>query len=267
MSFSTTPQIESRSIEFSALAADIEENQMVVNVGDIVVEAGEERFDWEGFVILLRLTLFGMLLVGLALRQRELSYQPTLDPVPPKLFLDSFHVGHLKVLEGEVSSMWVLNLTISNVMNCSNVNIVKLEAKISYEEKENQTLAVITPIMPQYTLQREVLLLEAEETKRVHLKLSTTGWEESQPIVDDTVVQAIAQDVQRGATSFSLHILVTGEVVLPHGWVQTFTMYPKCTNLDVKFVAGDHQGEPAHLIHPNPRECLGLVQWGPVKDT
>ena len=101
----------------------------------------------------------------------------------------------------------------------------------------------------------------------MHLKLSTTGWEENQPIVDDNVVQAIAKDVQRGVTRFSLHMMVTGEVGLGDGLVAIFAMYPKCSNLEVKFVAGDQLGEAAYMIDRKPRECVGLIEWGPVKES
>lgn len=261
----STAQVESRT-QFSPLPQDVEQghNQIQVNDRHIVLEPYEERVDWDALVIMLRLVMIGMLLVGFSLRQREL-YEPTFDPVAPKFFLDSFHIPHLKVSEGEVSSTWDVALTISNVMNYSNVNILKLEAKVSYGE--NETLAVITLSMPKYTLESDVLLLDEEETKRVHLKLSTTGWEENQPIVDDNVVQAIAKDVQRGVTRFSLHMMVTGEVGLGDGLVAIFAMYPKCSNLEVKFVAGDQLGEAAYMIDRKPRECVGLIEWGPVKES
>ncbi|KAK7337307.1 hypothetical protein VNO77_17873 [Canavalia gladiata] len=245
MSFSS-PQVESRA-QFSPIPQHTE------------IEAREERFDWDGLVILIRLALVGILLIGLALRR-----QPTLDPIPPKFFLDSLHIPNFKVSEGEVSATWDLILTISNVMNCSNVNILRLDAKMNY--KENETLAVITTIMPQYELQSHVFLVEGEERKRVHLKLSTTGWEENQPVVNDTVVQAIAEDMRQGVTSFSLHMSAVGEVELDDGWVETFTMHPRCSDLEVKFVAGNHKGEAATLIDRKPRECVGLTEWAHARD-
>ncbi|BAT80140.1 hypothetical protein VIGAN_02311800 [Vigna angularis var. angularis] len=194
----STPPVESR-IQFSPLPQDIEEHHVEINVGHVMMmeQCEEERLDWDGVVIVLRLIMIAMLLVGLALHRRQL-YKPTFDPIAPKFFLDSFEVPHLEVSEGEVSSTWVMTVAICNVMNYSDINIINLEAKISYEE--NETLAVITPIVPEYKLPQEVSLLENGETKKVHLKLSTTGWEENQPIVDDTVVQAIAEDMQRGVT-------------------------------------------------------------------
>nr|KYP48560.1 hypothetical protein KK1_029711 [Cajanus cajan] len=205
-----------------------------------------------------------MLLIALALRQRK-TYQPTFDPIPPRIFLDSLNIPHLKVSEGELSSTWDVSLTISNVMNCSYVNIVRLEAEIRYEE--NKTVAMISVVAPQYTLQNEVFMLNVEETKKMYLKLSTTGWEKNQPIVEDSVVQAIAEDVQRGVTRFSLHMRVVGEVGLGDGFFETFTMFPKCSNLEVKFVAADQQGEAATMIDSKRRECVGHVEWGPVLNT
>ncbi|BAT85928.1 hypothetical protein VIGAN_04352800, partial [Vigna angularis var. angularis] len=212
MSVSTSP-VESR-IQFSPLPQDIQEHHLEINDRHIMIEScEEENFDWDALVNLLRLTLIAMLFVGLTLHQRQRqSYQPTFDPIPPKFFLDSFHVPHLEVSEGEVSSTWDATVTICNVMNYSNINILNLEAKMNYRESE--TLAVITPIMPQYMLPDAVLFLENEATKKFHLKLSTTGWEENQPIVDDTVVQAIAEDIQRGSTRFSLHMIIIAEVWL-----------------------------------------------------
>jgi len=256
-----TPPVESK-IQFSPLPQDIEEHDVQINDGDVVMEPCEERFHWDTLVTLLRLAIIAMLLIGLALHQRPL-YQPTFNPIPPKFFLDSFHVPHLEVSEGEVSSTWDMTVTICNVMNYSSINIQKMEAKISYED--NETLAVITPIMPQYT--RAVLLLDKETTKKVHLKLSTTGWEENQPIVDDTVVQAIAEDMQRGITRFSLHMIIIGEVWLDDGWVEPFIMYPKCSNLVVKIVADHLMGKKKAIIEHKPKECKGHIEWGHVKNT
>ncbi|PNX87895.1 hypothetical protein L195_g043995 [Trifolium pratense] len=145
-------------------------------------------------------------------------------------------------------------------MNTSNINILRLDAAVCY--KENETLAVETPIMPQYLLQSQVFPLREEDSKKVHLKLNTTGWEKDQPIVDDSVIQSIAQDMQRGVTRFSLHLRVVGQVESGDGWIAPFIMYPKCTNLKVKFLEGNKNDEAATLIDPKPRECLGLVEWG-----
>ncbi|CAJ1883075.1 unnamed protein product [Sphenostylis stenocarpa] len=261
MSSATAP-VESRT-QFSPLAQDIEENQIEINDRRMVIEPSEESFDWEALVILLRLAIVGMLLIGFALYQTKL-HEPKFDPIPPKFFLDSFHVPHIKVSDGEVSSTWDIALTISNVMNYSDINILKLEAKINYEE--NESLAVITPILPQYMLPRELFFLDKEESKKVHLQLNTTGWEENQPIVDDTVVQAIAQDLQRGFMRFSLHMMVTGEAGFGDGWVETFTMSPKCSNLEVKFVEGDQLGMTMTMVDHKPKECVGLIHWGPIED-
>ena len=146
-------------------------------------------------------------------------------------------------------------------MNNSDIKLINLDARISY--KKNETLAVTTPIMSQYVLSKEVSLLENGATKKVHLNLSTTGWEENQPIVDDTVVQAIDEDMQRGTTRFSLHMIIIGEVSLGNGWVQTFTMHPKCTDLVVKVVPGN----TTTITHHRPKECVGLVQWEHIENT
>lgn len=258
----STPPVESR-IQFSPLPQGVEEHHVGINEGHVMMmePCEEEHLDWDGVVIVLRLIMIAMLLVGLALHRRQL-YKPTFDPIAPKFFLDSFEVPHLEVSEGEVSSTWVMTIAICNVMNYSDINIINLEAKISYEENENETLAVITPIVPEYKLPQEVSLLENGETKKVHLKLSTTGWEENQPIVDDTVVQAIAEDIERGSTRFSLHMIIIGEVWLGDGWVQTFMMYPKCTNLVVKVLTNT-----TTIVVHKPKECVGVVQWGSVKNT
>ncbi|KAL2345294.1 hypothetical protein Fmac_006579 [Flemingia macrophylla] len=99
--------------------------------------------------------MVGMLLIGLALCQRK-TYPPTFDLNPPKFFLDSFNISHLKLSKGE----WDVSLAISNTMNYSYVNIVRLEAKIDYEK--SQTLVVA----PQYTLQNAIFMLDVEEMKR-----------------------------------------------------------------------------------------------------
>jgi hypothetical protein len=272
MSFSS-PQVESRT-DFSPLPQhdhdqtynnSNDHDQIHINNiinPDIVIEPIEERFDWDSIVIILRLALVGTLLIGLSLRETKFD-KPTSIPIPPKFFLDVLHIPHIKIADGELSSIWDMTLSISNIMNTSNINILRLDAAICY--KENETLAVETPIMPQYVLQSQVFLLEEEDSKKVHLKLNTTGWEKDQPIVDDSVIQSIAQDMQRGVTRFSLHLRVVGEVESGDGWIAPFIMYPRCINLKVKFLEGNKKGEAATLMDPKPRECLGHVEWGEDK--
>ncbi|WJX84903.1 hypothetical protein P8452_67426 [Trifolium repens] len=270
MSFSS-PQVESR-IEFAPLPQH-DHDQTYNNSNDqihvnniinpcIVIEPiEEERFDWDSIVIILRLALVGTLIVGLSLSKTKFE-KPNSIPIPPKFFLDALYVPHIKIVDGKLSSVWDMTLSISNFMNTSNINILRLDTAICY--KENETLAVETPIMPQYALQSHVFPLEEEHTKRVHLKLNTTGWEKDQPIVDDSVIQSIAQDMQSGVTRFSLHLRVVGEVETGDEFAP-FIMYPKCINLKVKFLEGNQKGEAATLIDPKPRECLGLVEWGEDK--
>ncbi|KAK7284789.1 hypothetical protein RJT34_19542 [Clitoria ternatea] len=259
MSLISTPQVES-IIQFSPLPQHVEEGHNQIEVKEPCIE----RFDWETIAIMLRLALVGMLLVGLALSQRQLN-QPTFVPTPPKFFLDSLHIPHFKVSEGEVSAAWDVTLTISNVMNNSNINILRLEAEINY--MQNETLAMITPLMPEYELQREVFFLEGEGLKSLHWRLSTTGWEENQPIVDDIVVQAIAEDMQRGVTRFGLHMKVMGKVQFGDGWVAPFAMFPTCNNMEVKFLGNDQQGKAATMTDPKRRECIGRIEWESVSDS
>jgi len=272
MSFSS-PQVESRT-EFSPIPqqdqdqSHINNNDHVhIHVNDInnrhiVIEPVEEGFDWDSLVIMLRLALVGTLLVGLSLRETKYD-KPSSIPIPPKFFLDNLHVPQIKIADGELSSIWEMTLSIANIMNATKINIIRLDAAVCY--KENETLALETPIMPQFALQSQVFPLEGEDTKRVHLKLNTTGWEKDQPIVDDSVIQSIAQDMQQGVTKFSLHLKVVGEVESSDGWVAPFIMYPKCIDLRVKFLGDNHKGKEATMIDPKPRECLGLVEWGEDK--
>ncbi|CAJ2632250.1 unnamed protein product [Trifolium pratense] len=271
MSFSS-PQVESTT-EFSHLPQHDHDqsynnsnsnNHDQIHVNNIinphiVIEPIEEHFDWDSIVIILRLALVGTLLVGLSLHETKLD-NPNSIPIPPKIFLDTLHIPHIKIADGELSSIWDMTLSISNIMNTSNINILRLDAAVCY--KENETLAVETPIMPQYFLQSQVFPLREEDSKKVHLKLNTTGWEKDQPIVDDSVIQSIAQDMQRGVTRFSLHLRVVGEVEYSGDGVAPFIMYPKCSNLKVMFLESNKKGEAATLIDPKPRECLGFVEWG-----
>lgn len=247
MSF-TTPQVESR-IEFSPLPQDVEqgENENIEgkerNTVMIEIEPQEEPFDWEAIVIVLRLALVSMLLLGLALHQNQPD-QPTSNPIAPRFFINSLHVPQFKISDGELSSTWDVTLTIYNDMNSSNINIIRLDAAMSYKEK---TLAMITPM--------EISLL-GEEMKRVSFRLSTTGWEKDQPVVDDTVVQAIAEDMQRGVTRLGLQMRVVGEVEYGDGWVADFVMYPSCNDLAVQV-----KGEGVTMVDLKPRKCVGPVEW------
>lgn len=253
MSFSV-PQIESRT-QFTPLPQH--DNPIQVNNNDnnrhVVIEPCEEHFDWDSIVIMLRLALVGTLLIGLSLRQRPIE-EPNSNSNPPKFFLDSIHVPNFKVSSnGKLSSTWYMTLTVSNVMNDSDINILRLDAAMCYKENRNDTLALKTSIIPQYAFQRVVFPLDGEETKRVHLKLNTTGLKKD---------QAIAQDMQRGVVMFSLSLRVIGEVVDEDGGVSHFTMYPKCNDLRVKFVGDKKKGEVATMIDTMPIECVGLVHWG-----
>lgn len=275
--FLTTPQVEPR-IQFSPLPQHVDQehhdhhhhhNHIEINHRHIEIEQSsfEERFDCHSFMIILRMALIGTLLLGLSLRQ-GLNDPPKAQGAtfPPKIFLNSLHVPYFNVSDGELSSMWDITLAISNVMNFSNINILKLEAVVCY--KEHETLAWVTPIEPQYALQTEVFPIGGEEVKEVNLKLNTTGWEKDQPIVDDKVIQDIAEDMQRGVARFSLHLKVMGEVDFGDGWVAAFAMYPRCNDLRVKFGAKNQQGdEVVTPINQKPRECVGLIEWQPIRDS
>ncbi|WJX79585.1 hypothetical protein P8452_62694 [Trifolium repens] len=271
MSFSS-PQVESR-IEFAPLPQHdydqtynnrYDHDQIYVNNiinTCIVIEPMEEHFDWDSIVIILRLALVGTLIVVLSLCKTKFE-KPNSIPLPPKLFLDALHVPHIKIVDGKLSSVWDLTLSISNFMNTANINILRLDTAVCYQE--NEILAMETTIMPQYSLQSHVFPLEEEHTKNVHLKLNTTGWEKDQPIVNDSVIESIAQDMQSGVMRFSLHLKVVGEVESGDSFAP-FIMYSKCINLKVMFLEGNQKGETTTLIDHKPRECLGLVEWGEDK--
>ncbi|CAL5194317.1 unnamed protein product [Lathyrus oleraceus] len=262
MSFSS-PHIESR-IEFTPIPQH-DRDQTLNNNNDrdhirvnniinrpIVIEAIEEPFDWDFLVIMLRLALVGTLLVGFSLHETKVDKPKTISN-PPRIFINKLHIPKIKIVDGELSAIWEITLTISNVMNAT-INIERLDAKICY--KEDETLAWKTPI-----LRKEVFSLIGKDTKKVHFKLNTTGWEKDQPIVDDSVIQSIAQDMQKRNTRFSLHMYIAGEVESSDGWVLPFGMFPICKTLGVKFERDDHKGETGTMIDSKPIECLGIVEW------
>ena len=151
-------------------------------------------------------------------------------------------------------------------MNSSEINILRLDAAVTY--KGNETLAVATPIAPRYALDSEAFVVEGEEKKRLVLNFSITGWEKDQPVVDDTVIQAIAEDMQRGVTRFRLKMRVVGEVEFGDGWYPGFVTYPSCNDLEVRFLAADQKmGEAATMVDRKPKECVGPVEWGPARDS
>ncbi|KAK7244820.1 hypothetical protein RIF29_39647 [Crotalaria pallida] len=263
MSFST-PQVESR-IEFSPLPQqDVDQEHEVKDHNIVMIEIEppyvEQRFDWDAFVIVLRLALVSMLLVGLAVRQ-SIPEQPTSKPIPPRFFIDSLHIPQLKITDGELSSTLNVKLTISNDMNSSNINIMRLDVAMSYS-KDNKTISTITPIHLQYALQRDVFLVEADSMKRVHVELSTTGWEKDQPVVDDNVIREIAQDIKQGFTKLGLQMRVLGEVEFSNGWTEGFVMYPSCNYLEVKFKVAD---EEATVVDGRAKECIGPIKWEPMR--
>ncbi|KAL5060366.1 hypothetical protein RYX36_031970 [Vicia faba] len=264
----SSPQVESR-IEFTPIPQN--DNDQTLNNNNnrghvpvnnitnrhIVIEPIEEPFDWDFLVIMLRLALVGTLLVGVSLRETRID-KPKTILYPPRIFIDKLHIPEIKIIDGELSAIWEITLTISNVMNAS-INIEKLETKINY--KEDDILACKTPIELQYKLPSPGLPLIGKDSKKVHFKLNTTGWDKDQPIVDDSVIQSIEQDMQKGVTRFSLHMMVVGEVESSDGWVIPFGMFPICNTLGVKFERDDHKGETGTMIVSKPIECLGMVEW------
>lgn len=262
MSFSS-PQVES-TIEFTPIPQHDHDQTLNINndrdhiqinnIRPIVIEPIEEPFDWDFLVIMLRLVLVGTLLVGVSIRETGiLNSKIILNP--PRIFIDKLHIPEIKIIDGELTATWEITLTISNVLNAT-INIGRVETKINYNEDE--TLALKTPIEPQYN---PGFSLIGKDSKKVHFKLNTTGWEKDQPIVDDSAIQSIAQDMQKGDIRFSLHMLVVGEVQSSDGMVIQFDMFPICKNLKVKFERDDHKGETGTMINSKSLECLGIVEW------
>ncbi|KAE9585351.1 hypothetical protein Lal_00018085 [Lupinus albus] len=261
----STPQVESR-IEFSPLPQDVEQVQDHIiedkdsHIFMIEIEPQEGQcFDWEAIMIVLRLAMVSLLLVGFALHQSQLE-KPDTNPIPPRFFIDSLLIPEFKISNGELSSTFGIKLTIANDMNSSSINIIRLDVAMTYQE--NKTLALVTPIELHYPMQSDVFLIDAEEMKRMNVKLSTTGWERDQPVVDDVVIQAMDKDMKRGLMRLGLQMMVVGEVQFGNGWVTSFVMYPSCNGFAVRFkAAADQQGEAATVVEQKPRECIGTIQW------
>ncbi|CAK8544143.1 unnamed protein product [Lathyrus sativus] len=266
----SSPQVES-IIEFTPISQhDHDHGQTLNNNNDhnhirvnnninrpIVIEPIEKPFDWELLVIILRLALVGTLIVGVSLRETKVN-KPKTIPNPPRIFINKLDIPEIKIIDGELSAIWEITLTISNVMNAT-INIGRLDTTLCY--KEDDTLAWKTPILRKYDVNSPIFSLIGNDAKKVHFKLNTTGWEKDQAVVDDSVIQSIAQDMQKGNTRFSLHMLVLGEVESSDGWVLPFGMFPICKTLGVKFERDDHKGETGTMIDSNPIECLGIVEW------
>ncbi|KAI9122154.1 hypothetical protein K1719_006843 [Acacia pycnantha] len=228
-------------VEFTPLPQDIEE-------GKIRLQTQPQCRWWE---TALRLALIALFVLGVAYRLRQ-SKTPPPPPIPPTLFLDSLSVPHFNISDGELSASWDANLTISGALN---LTIQHLHASIWYEDRE--PLAWIGARNPEH------LGVVPEKKKKMNLKFKTTGWEKDQPIVDDTVIAAMAENRKRGVIRFRLKIWVRGEL-RTNEWALGFITHPTCPDLEVRFPSPGKKGA-AMLTRGDDTSCAGLTEWGQAR--
>ncbi|KAF7804231.1 exocyst complex component EXO70A1 [Senna tora] len=259
--------LEQMLVQFSPLPQDIEQP----NVQTEPSQQQQQQHSYEPtemmiLAVALRLALVGIFMLGVSFRSTQSqSYPPPPHPVPLSFLLRSLTIPRFNISDGELSAIWDAKLTISNAPNSSSVEIERMDAYIWYEgNSQNETLASISPIDPRDLFENEVLAMKAEQEKRVNLRFKTTGWEKDQPIVDDTVIAAMAEErMRRGVIRFGLSMKVKGELSLGE-WVMEFDMYPTCSDLEVRFDTAE-QGGGATLIRRDFRECSGSIKWGHVR--
>lgn len=253
------------AVQFEPLPQDIEEGDIHRETEDYnCLQQLQHSRRWMIFELALRLALISVFLLAAALRLRQsLSHPPPSYPVAPSMLLNSLAIPHFNISDGELSASWNVELTVYNGgVNAADVIIERLDASIWY--RENEALASISPINPRDLLESKGLRVEAEQEKRMNLKFATTGWEKDQPIVDDSVIGAMAEDRKMGVTRFGLWMKVKGELTAGE-WAMDFVMYPTCSDLEVRFTPEPEQGGVAALINGDSRVCSGLTEWGNVR--
>lgn len=228
------------TVEFTPLPQDIEE-------GNVQFQTQRHSPRWQ---MALRFALIALFMLGVAHRLRQSKPPP--PPIPLTFLLNSLYVPHFNISDGELSATWDVNLTITDALN---LTMQCLDASIWYED--NEALASIGPLNAQH------LGVVPEQEKRVSLKFKTTGWEKDQPIVDDTVISAMAENRRRGAIRFSLKIRVKGELSTGE-WAWGFIAHPTCLDLEVRFPPPEKK-DSAMLIRGDAISCSGLIEWDRVQ--
>lgn len=189
------------------------------------------------------------------------SSNPISNPTPPKFILSSLKIPNFQIKDGELSATWDVDLTLSNTgENSTLLNFLFFEAVVVY--KENAPLAMRAPTEDE-TGVPGIFTVDQNENKMMNLKFKTTGWEREQPIVDDSVLQEIAKDRERGSVKFGLKIMAKAEFNVNYMMIMPAVVYPQCNDLEVKFGAGNGGGGDAAVwVNGQPMECSGPVQWG-----
>lgn len=121
-------------------------------------------------------------------------------------------------------SDWDLKLTMENPNLVSWVSFDRVEGSILYKDN---TLAIKSV---------EPFVLGLKERRIVHMKISTTGLEEDQPVVKDWVIGEIREKRKDGAVQFSMQMFIWG--TYKNGWwgTQKVVMNPQCSDLKVEFL-------------------------------
>ncbi|KAK7392681.1 hypothetical protein VNO78_21125 [Psophocarpus tetragonolobus] len=178
---------------------------------------------------------------------------------PPRFFLDSLRVVTFNINQGELSATWNVNLTISNDVNSTLLNIINFNALLVY--KEDKALAFSAPIESENLFTNGIFFVDKNETKTLTLTFNTTGWEKDQPVVDDDVIQEIDDDIRMGVLSFGLKMEAVAEIKI-NLMNDIVVMQPYCSNLDVDLTTSERGEVGAWDDVDEVKECLyPLDQW------
>ncbi|KAK8331823.1 hypothetical protein V6Z12_A10G100200 [Gossypium hirsutum] len=114
-------------------------------------------------------------------------------PQPPIIKLNNLLVSNFKVLDSNLVSIWLGNITVYNPNIALSIHTNQLEASILYKHDYPLSLTTV-----------DNLELYVWEKRDVFVKFVTTGNESDQPIIEYPLMKEIEKDWRTGKLSFRI---------------------------------------------------------------
>ncbi|MBA0570167.1 hypothetical protein Golob_003851 [Gossypium lobatum] len=145
-------------------------------------------------------------------------------PQPPIIKLNNLLVSNFKVLDSNLVSIWLGNITVYNPNIALSIHTNQLEASILYKHDYPLSLTTV-----------DNLELYVWEKRDVFVKFVTTGNESDQPIIEYPLMKEIEKDWKTGKLNFRVRFsaMIRYEIDCPGLRGRTVRMNPHTIDLDV----------------------------------
>ncbi|KAH1047595.1 hypothetical protein J1N35_038379 [Gossypium stocksii] len=145
-------------------------------------------------------------------------------PQPPIIKLNNLLVSNFKVLDSNLVSIWLGNITVYNPNIALSIHTNQLEASILYKHDYPLSLTTV-----------DNLELYVWEKRDVFVKFVTTGNESDQPIIEYPLMKEIEKDWKTGKLNFRVRFsaMIRYEIDCPGLRGRTVMMNPHTIDLDV----------------------------------